>query len=195
MKASSITDRALASGRWPTGNLGTMTAWVDTTLEKLTPYFTHQARLLDLRPDDVFLDVACGTGVFLHRHAAHVHRVAGIDHSDTQIAMARRLLRDRLEAGTAELVEGDVTALPWPEETFTAVLCNCVDCFPDKQQQAFTEMHRVLRPGGRIVVSYNPFEPDPNTRPALMSTAGFTDITVARLPTLVMARRPQPAGN
>jgi hypothetical protein len=47
--------------------------------------------------------------------------------------------------------------------------------------------------GGRIVVSYNPFEPDPNTQPALMSTAGFTDITVARLPTLVMTRRPEPA--
>ena len=84
---------------------------------------------------------------------------AGIDHSDTQIAMARRLLRERLDAGTAELVEGDVTELPWPDQTFTAVLCNCVDCFPDKQQQAFTEMHRVLRPGGRIVVSYNPFSP------------------------------------
>ena len=195
MKASSITDRALAAGRWPTGTMGTAAAWVGTTLEKLTPYFAHQARLLDLRPDDVFLDVACGTGVFLERHAAQVHRVAGIDHSATQVAMARRLLRPRLEAGTAELVEGDVTALPWPEETFTAVLCNCVDCFPDKQQQAFTEMHRVLRPGGRIVVSYNPFEPDPNTRPALISTAGFTDITVARLPTLIMARRPEPDGH
>ncbi len=187
---SHLIDRAVAFGRWPRGRLGAAAATFDTVLETLTPYFAHQARLLNLRPDDVFLDVACGTGVFLHKHAADVGHVAGIDHSATNLATARRLLADRLQAGTAEIVEGDVARLPWPDQTFTAVLCNCVDCFPDKQQQAFTEMHRVLRPGGRLVVSYNPFEPDLNSRPALLSTAGFTDITVTRLPTLVTARRP-----
>ncbi len=190
MKTSGIAERAVEFGKWPTGRLGSVMAWLDTAVETLTPYFAHQARLLDLRPDDVFLDVACGTGVFLHRHAAHVQRVAGIDHSAANLAVARRQLAERLQAGTAEIVEGDVAALPWPDQTFTAVLCNCVDCFPDKQQQAFTEMFRVLRPGGRLVVSYNPTEPDLNSRPRLLSAAGFTDVTVTRLPTLVVARRP-----
>jgi len=41
--------------------------------------------LADLQPDDIFLDVACGTGVFLRRHAAHVQRVAGMDIPDAVI--------------------------------------------------------------------------------------------------------------
>jgi ubiquinone/menaquinone biosynthesis C-methylase UbiE len=190
MKTSGIAERAVEFGKWPTGRLGSVMAWFDTALETLTPYFAHQARLLDLQPNDVFLDVACGTGVFLRRHAAHVQQVAGIDHSAANLTVARRQLAERVQAGTAEIVEGDVAALPWPDQTFTAVLCNCVDCFPDKQQHAFTEMFRVLRPGGRLVVSYNPTEPDLNSRPRLLSAAGFTDVTVTRLPTLVVARRP-----
>ncbi len=193
MKAPNVLERLNTFGRRPTGRLGSALAWFDTALETVAPYFVHQARLLDLQPDDIFLDVACGTGVFLRRHAAHVQWVAGIDHSATNLAVARRLLAERLEAGTAEVVETDVTELPWPDETFTAVLSNCVDCFPDKQQQAFTEMYRVLRPGGRLVVSYNPTERTPNSRPGLLSAAGFTDITVARIPTLVAARKPEPA--
>lgn len=193
MKTVDIKERALAFGRWPTGRVGTATAWFDATLETVTPYFVHQGRLLDLQPDDVFLDVACGTGAFLRWHAAHVQRVAGIDHSAAALSVARRLLAGRLRAGTAEIVEGDVAELPWPDQTFTAVLSNCVDCYPDKQERAFAEMYRVLRPGGRLVVSYNPTERRPNSRPGRLAAAGFTDIHVARLPTLVSARRPQAA--
>ena len=38
-----------------------------------------------LQPDDGVLDVACGPGAFLKKHASHVHHIAGLDHSGIQI--------------------------------------------------------------------------------------------------------------
>lgn len=110
------------------------------------------ADLLQLRPDDQLLDVGCGSGLFLRNYAADVGTVAGVDHSTVQITLARRVLRARLATGTAAVVLGDATALPWPDDTFTAVACNSLTCIVDTES-ALDEMHRVLRPGGRIVVA------------------------------------------
>ena len=116
-------------------------------------FYGKTAAVLELQPDDVLLDVACGSGQFLAEQAAHVRWVTGVDVSDIEIRLARRTLRERTAAGTAEIVRGDVAALPFPDEQFTAV--NCVGSFLafEAPAQALAEMHRVLRPGGRAVVS------------------------------------------
>ena len=83
----------------PSGPLG----WVairEMALEHRAMYAT-MARELDLRPDDDVLDVGCGSGAFLQRHAAHVRHVAGVDASGIPVGMARRRLADRIAAGTA----------------------------------------------------------------------------------------------
>ena len=117
------------------------------------PIYPVMARELDLRPEDDLLEVACGSGVFLATQAAHVQRVAGLDLSDIQVGLARRRLADRIAAGTAEIVKGDAAALPWAGGRFSVVTCmGSVEAFPDPRA-ALAEMHRVLRPGGRIVVS------------------------------------------
>jgi SAM-dependent methyltransferase len=111
------------------------------------------ARELDLQADDDLLEVACGSGVFLATQAAHVRHVAGLDLSDIQVGLARRRLVHRIKAGPAEIVKGDAAALPWEEGRFSVVTCmGSVEAFPDPGS-ALAEMHRVLRPGGRIVVS------------------------------------------
>lgn len=115
-------------------------------------YYGKTAAVLALQPDDVLLDVACGSGEFLDEQAAHVRQVTGLDLSDIEVRLARRKLRDRIAAGTADVIRGDVAALPLPDEQFTAV--NCVGSFLafDDPGTALAEMHRVLRPGGRVVV-------------------------------------------
>ena len=107
-----------------------------------------------LTPDDVLLDVACGGGGFLDRYARDVGRVTGIDRSDIQLNLAHRLLGERLRAGTAKLVKGDASALPWDDNRFSVVTCVLgLDFFADPEA-ALAEMWRVLRPGGRLVATF-----------------------------------------
>lgn len=136
----------------PSGPLGWVSShWVGPVLHG--PIYPAMARELDLKPDDNLLEVACGSGVFLATQAGHVRRVAGLDLSDLQVDLARRRLADRIASGTAEIVKGDATALPWRDGTFNVVTCmGSVEAFPDPGA-ALAEMCRVLRPGGRIVVS------------------------------------------
>lgn len=153
---------------------------------------------LDLHPDDDLLDVGCGAGVFLAERAADVRFVAGLDASPIQIGIARRHLGERIAAGTAEIVLGEVTALPWADDRFSAVASlNCLKFVPEPDR-ALQEMFRVMRPGGRVVHVTDPPVTDPaksgtvdsygiwqwsaqeSTR--MMEAVGFTEVTVTHLP-------------
>lgn len=118
------------------------------------PSYRAVADVLDLRPGDALLDVACGWGEFLVTYAAEARRVAGVDLAPAKVALARERLADRIANGTAEVVVADAVRLPWPDGSFTAV--TCMDAFPffPHQQAVLGEIFRVLRPGGRTVVSF-----------------------------------------
>lgn len=152
----SIMQTLVAQGVKPSGPLGWLVAWSMPLF--FGSLYREVARLLDLRPDDEVLDVACGSGVFLHRYAGAARRIAGLDHSEVQIQLAQRLNQARIRAGAAEFVQGDSAALPWGDGSFSAVTCNCLDCFA-QPLRSLQEMHRVLRPGGRLVLSID-FQPD-----------------------------------
>jgi 2-polyprenyl-3-methyl-5-hydroxy-6-metoxy-1,4-benzoquinol methylase len=96
-----VKQRLGSQARVPSGIAG----WVTSALMLLAGpsgcFHEPVAERLGLQPDDVVLDVACGSGLFLRRRASHVHRVAGIDLSGIQIRLARWILRQRLRAGTA----------------------------------------------------------------------------------------------
>lgn len=118
------------------------------------PSYRAFERVLEVGPEDDLLDVACGWGEFLVNHAAGAHRVAGVDLTPAKVELARERLADRIAAGTAEVVVADAAALPWPDGSFTAL--TCMDAFPffPDPQAVLAEFFRVLRPGGRAVVSF-----------------------------------------
>ncbi len=188
-----ITQTLSSQGREPTGPLGWVTAWVMPLMFR--SLYAKIARRLNLQPEDDVLDVACGSGAFLKRYAPHVHHIAGLDHSGIQISLAKRWNGDRIAAGTAEFVAGDAVALPWPDDTFSAVTCNCVSCFAEPQR-SLQEMHRVLRPGGRGVVVMEGSDQDRRDRPRetdmfgmpvwtgdqvrqMMADAGFSQVSAS----------------
>ncbi len=135
----------------PSGPLG----WAGARLMVmiLRPTYRAMAAELELQPDDDLLDVGCGSASLLAEHASHVRYVAGLDASEIQVGMARRRLADRLAAGSAEIVLGDAGRLPWDDGRFSVVTSlNTLKFVPDPEG-ALREMCRVLRPGGRVVVT------------------------------------------
>lgn len=102
-------------------------------------------RGLYLPSNSQVLDVACGIGTTARLMARDFGlTVVGLDASAANVARAERLSRGE----TATFLSGDATALPFPDESFDAVVCECaVSTFAD-QPRAAAEFARVLRPGG-----------------------------------------------
>jgi len=180
----------------PSGRLGQAGVRL---LAKRHGAFSAMAKELDLRPEDDLLDIGCGPAGLLTEQASHVHFVAGLDLSDISLAMARQRLADRIAAGTAEVVKGDAMALPWEDGRFSVVSSmNCVKFVPEPLQ-AVREMYRVLRPGGRVLLTVDhkahPHQDESGKVDAwgqwwcsdadarrLMEGAGFIDVSVSVLP-------------
>ncbi|TDD91530.1 class I SAM-dependent methyltransferase [Saccharopolyspora karakumensis] len=112
-------------------------------------------RLLGVSPGDEVLDLACGHGRLSNRLAAMGCRVTGSDNSATFLRRARA---DAAELGVeVTYVDGDMRELPW-QERFDAVLnwFTAFGYFSDSgNRRVLSEVHRALRPGGRLVMELN----------------------------------------
>jgi len=107
-------------------------------------------------PGATVLDVACGTGVVALTAARQGSKAAGLDLSPVLIERARH---NATVAGVEiDFIEGDVEALPYPDESFEVVLSQFGHMFAPRPSVAVQEMLRVLRPGGRIAFSTWPPE-------------------------------------
>jgi ubiquinone/menaquinone biosynthesis C-methylase UbiE len=105
---------------------------------------------LALSPGERVLEVGCGTGALLEQVVARCPecRVTGVDPVPEMLAMARK----RLPAAV-DLREAWAEKLPFADAAFDVVLsCNMFH-YIRKPQEALAEMRRVLRPGGRLVIT------------------------------------------
>lgn len=111
------------------------------------PYAVDLANRLARRPLASVLEVAAGTGVVTRRLAATLPSSVAIVATDLNPPM----LALATELGTSRAVvwrQADAMNLPFEDASFDAVVCQFgVMFFPDKAR-AFSEAHRVLRPGG-----------------------------------------------
>lgn len=102
---------------------------------------------------DAILEVGCGPGADLIALADIVGpsgRLVGIDVSEVMIAEARRRAGERALPVTFEV--GEVQALPYPDDTFDACrAARLLEHLPTADR-ALSEMARVTRPGGRVLV-------------------------------------------
>ena len=103
------------------------------------------------QPDWVVLDIATGTGHTALALAPHVRAVIGIDLTPEMLGESARLQAAR---GVSNVTYGlaDVHHLPFPAETFHLVTCRRAAHHFSHLRRAVSEMHRVLRVGGRLVI-------------------------------------------
>lgn len=90
-----------------------------------------------------------GPGRLAGELAARGWRASGVDAAPQMVAAARRRLPDAAE----RLVEGTIEALPFPDDAFDLVVATGVLEYSELDR-ALAELSRVLRHGGRAVVSY-----------------------------------------
>lgn len=95
------------------------------------------------------LEVAIGTGRDFEFYGADV-ALTGIELSPAMLAIARS--RAESLGRHADLREGDAAALPFADESFDTVVCVLALCSIPDPARALSEMHRVLSPGGRLLL-------------------------------------------
>jgi SAM-dependent methyltransferase len=103
-----------------------------------------------LQPDESVLDVGCGTGVAARAARAVVGPgsvVLGIDVNRYMLDVARTLCHD------VEFREGDARQLPVRDHAFDVVVCAHTLQFLADRQRVCAQFARVVRPGGRVVIS------------------------------------------
>jgi ubiquinone/menaquinone biosynthesis C-methylase UbiE len=114
---------------------------------------SHRMLIDALSPaDQRILDIGCGTG----RFAARVldtfpdAQVWGLDLCPGMLRGAQE--RVRAADGRLHVVQGDSERLPFPDNSFDAVTCSHSFHHYPNQAQVVAEMHRVLRPGGQLLI-------------------------------------------
>lgn len=150
-------------------------------------------------------DVGFGGGVglrlLLDRVAPH-GQVHGVDVSTTMVDQARRTFAEALAAGTLNVRVGSMTDLPLDDDAVDAVITVNTVYFVDELEDAFRELARVIRPGGRLVVGVS--DPEAMARMPVtahgfrlrpvdalveaMAAAGFADVRTEAIPGPPMAR-------
>jgi ubiquinone/menaquinone biosynthesis C-methylase UbiE len=109
---------------------------------------------LDPGPGETVLELGFGPGWSLRTIAARTRgaRVYGVDQSDRMLEQARRMNEVSVSRGRMVLVQGPFSPLPWIDEMFDKALLVNVVYFLDPQGRDISEVYRVLRSGGRLVI-------------------------------------------
>jgi ubiquinone/menaquinone biosynthesis C-methylase UbiE/quercetin dioxygenase-like cupin family protein len=134
-----------------------------------------------LAPDDVVLDVCCGTGAMALSLAPHAAQVTGLDLTPAMLEQARGA-QDRSGCDNVDWVEGDAFALPFADASFSLVVCGAAFHHMLDPRPALSEMVRVCRVGGRVAVR--------DVTPAPEKSAAYDSMERMRDPSHVHALTP-----
>ena len=160
--------------------------WRLVTERKLLPWILSGYAL-----GDHVLEVGAGPGATTDELLRRAGRVTSLDYDPSFVSK----LAKRHRNSNVTVVRGDAAALPFPDHTFSSVIAVLVLHHlksPEQQNDAFQEIHRVLRPGGmffafeirdgwlhRVGHYHSTFVPvSPAAAFARLTVAGFSRIAV-----------------
>jgi arsenite methyltransferase len=150
---------------------------------------------LSTSSEDRILEIGFGGGDLLENilSTKSSKYVAGVDLSIDMVNVVGRRLRRYIQSGRAEVRSGDIEALPYANREFTKVCSVNTLYFWRNPSVALAECHRVLMPGGELLLCFNSREAleawpchkygfrlyDLKEAESLLKTSGFTTIKVA----------------
>ena len=108
---------------------------------------------LALKPNDILLEIGCGGGVLLNMALKTVKEAKAIDHSPDMVRIARERNQEAVSEGRVEIVNGDAESLPWSDDLFTCAAASGMFFFIEYPMIVLKEFYRVLKPGGRLVIT------------------------------------------
>lgn len=167
----------------------------ERTLREMT------VRLAQVKPGDCVLEVGCATGTLTleaKRQAGPSGKVFGIDIIPGMIELSQRKAEQAKEDVTFQL--GSIDDIPFPENYFDAVMCSFMIFHMSEatRRKGITEIHRVLKPQGRLLVLDLALPPQPLSRAIaqtlfggmlqhdlhelipLMEASGFSNVEIAQ---------------
>ena len=129
--------------------------WIAGDFGQIARYYLADAEKfvegLNLKPGMKVLDVACGTGNLAIPAARAGADVTGVDIAPNLVEQARE--NAKREGLNAKFDEGDAEALPYDDASFDAVLTMFGAMFAPRPDLVASELKRVCRPGGVIVMA------------------------------------------
>ncbi|MBM7785301.1 class I SAM-dependent methyltransferase [Tenggerimyces flavus] len=148
-----LLDRPLTGFALPTGRWAKLMGWFmgRGNLAEQREVFDTVA----IRTDERVLEVGYGPGILVEYFLRAGATVSGVDPSPDMREMATARARKVVHSADVDLRVGTAEATTFPDETFDAVVSvNNVPMW-SSLEAGFAELHRVLRPGGRLVVAWH----------------------------------------
>ena len=135
--------------------------YAETTMQMLAQYADEAIAAVNLQRDALILDVACGPGSLAMKLADAVAHVHCIDFSEAMLDIFHQRIKG-VGLTNISIQHGDAQSLPYADNLFDAVFSMFgLMFFPDRSK-GFAEIHRTLKPGGKIAVtSWAPVEQSP----------------------------------
>jgi cyclopropane fatty-acyl-phospholipid synthase-like methyltransferase len=130
--------------------------FIESDGENLSRRLKQAFEFASVQPGMQVLDLGCGRGEIV-RHVARLGAASfGIDYARVAVAMTRRVMAD--EPGTHGVARSDAKLLPFSSSAFDRVLMFDVveHLHPWELDACLTEVYRVLKPGGQIIVHTAP---------------------------------------
>lgn len=128
---------------WESGDYGIFAKYMETGAFE---FFDR----LDIAPGSSLLDVGCGAGQLLIPAAKKGINVTGLDLAANLVRQAKdRAAKEEL---SVQVDQGDAEELPYPDETFDVVLSFIGSMFAPRPDLVASEMARVCKPRGRVIM-------------------------------------------
>ncbi|MGT2906549.1 class I SAM-dependent methyltransferase [Streptococcus dentiloxodontae] len=150
--ADSLIDYLIRQSKRPSGLIGgIMTRIWSIYFRGLSTWTLKQ---IDNPNNLTILDVGFGGGANLKQLAKQPQvKLFGIDVSAQAFKQTRKRLQKEISAGIVYLQLGDVSALPFPDQTFDLIIATQTHIYWDNLELGLAECRRVLKKGGRLLIT------------------------------------------